>query len=346
MWRYISKSILLLSLSVALCCGLYPLALWSVGQLVFPAQANGSLIMGDNGKPLGSRLIAQPFTLDGYFRPRPSAASYNAAASASSSLAASNYALRDRVARMLGPLARFADGPQSGQPVSPELERWFAKDRYRSQPHIVAQWATLHPSLAQAWVKADPLHRAMVEDWANATDGVNAASLSGTGAAIATDGVNAASLSGTGAATAPALPTANAVDLAVVFFQHFSEDHPGKFPGVKSPVSTGPEIQTLFFDLWREDHPQQSLKKAPGDLVTTSASGLDPHITLDNANYQLDRVADNWASALTRDRDMVRREIEVMLQANAAAPLGGLAGEKLINVLEVNVELHRRFGVR
>ena len=47
------------------------LALWSVGQLIFPSQANGSLIIGDNGKAVGSRLIAQPFTRDEYFYPQP-----------------------------------------------------------------------------------------------------------------------------------------------------------------------------------------------------------------------------------------------------------------------------------
>ena len=335
MWQYLSKSILLLTLAVALCCGLYPLALWSVGQLVFPAQANGSLIIGDNGKAVGSRLIAQPFTWDEYFHPRPSAASYNAAASASSSLAASNYALRDRVARTLGPIASYADGPEFGRQVAPDVEHWFAEDHYQKQPHIVAQWAIQHPSLAQGWVKADPTHSTYVENWAKqhvhrVTQFVK---------------------------DNPAMPKPNTVDLAVVFFQSFSEESPGKFPGSMTqskndgspkmsimPVSTGQDIQSLFFDMWREDHPEASLQDLPGDLVTTSASGLDPHITLDTANYQLDRVVSQWALNLKSDQASVRREIEAILQANASAPFGGLAGEKLINVLEVNLELRKRLG--
>ena len=64
MWRILSKSILLLSVSVLICCVLYPLALWAVGQTLFPFQANGSIINGPDGKPVGSRLIAQPFTKD------------------------------------------------------------------------------------------------------------------------------------------------------------------------------------------------------------------------------------------------------------------------------------------
>src|SRR5882762_6237634 len=91
----------LLALSVVICCVMYPLVLWGIGQTVFPFQANGSMLQGPDGTPVGSQLIAQPFTKDEYFQPRPSAASYDASASASSALAPSNYALRDRVARTI-----------------------------------------------------------------------------------------------------------------------------------------------------------------------------------------------------------------------------------------------------
>jgi K+-transporting ATPase ATPase C chain len=86
------------------------------------------------------------------------------------------------------------------------------------------------------------------------------------------------------------------------------------------------------------------LNDVPGDLVTTSASGLDPHISLQNAEFQMDRVAPKWAADLKRDPAAVRAEIEQILQANAAAPWGGLIGEKFINVLQVNLELRKHFG--
>jgi K+-transporting ATPase ATPase C chain len=78
-------------------------------------------------------------------------------------------------------------------------------------------------------------------------------------------------------------------------------------------------------------------------LVTASGSGLDLHITLANAEFQLDRVASKWADDTKRDAASVRNEIDQILQHNAAAPFGGLAGEKLVNVLEVNLELCKRY---
>ena len=102
------------------------------------------MVTGPDGKQVGSLLIAQPFTKDEYFWPRPSAASYDASASTSSALAASNYALRDRVARMLGPIVKYKSGPEAGQLVAPDVEAWFQKDQYQGQPHLVAQWADNH----------------------------------------------------------------------------------------------------------------------------------------------------------------------------------------------------------
>ena len=152
--RNIVKSLLLLTATVVICAVAYPLAVWAIGQTFFASTANGSMVTGPDGKQVGLLLIAQPFTKDEYFWPRPSAASYDASASTSSALAASNYALRDRVARMLGPIVKYKSGPQAGQLVAPDVEAWFQKDQYQGQPHLVAQWADNHNELAQGWVSA------------------------------------------------------------------------------------------------------------------------------------------------------------------------------------------------
>lgn len=77
----------------------YPLAVTGVAQLLFPFEANGSIITKE-GKPAGSSLIGQPFDGAGYFRGRPSATSpwpYNAASSSGSNLSQGNPDLLERV---------------------------------------------------------------------------------------------------------------------------------------------------------------------------------------------------------------------------------------------------------
>lgn len=75
----------------------YPLIAASAGAMLFPAQAQGSLIERD-GQVVGSALMAQAFNDDRYFSPRPSAANYTAASLAGSNWAPSNPALRERAA--------------------------------------------------------------------------------------------------------------------------------------------------------------------------------------------------------------------------------------------------------
>lgn len=333
--RNIVKSLILLTATVLVCAIAYPVAVWAIGQAFFSFTANGSMVNGPDGKQVGSLLIAQPFTKDEYFWPRPSAASYDASAGTSSALAPSNYALRDRVARMLGPIVKYKSGPEAGQLVAPDVEAWFQKDQFQGQPHLVAQWADNHNELAQGWVSADPTHAQAVTDWSKSHK------------SVVDDWIK----------QNPGTPQPQPSDLAVLYFETFSKDNPGKFPSSVTkqlpngksqtdiePVASGSDVQSIFFDMWRQDHPDAPLQDVPADMVTTSASGLDPHITMDNAEYQLDRVAQKWAADKKLDPKQVRDQIEQILQENSSAALGGLAGEKFVNVLQVNLQLTSRFG--
>lgn len=75
---------------------LYSLAGTGLGRVLFPDQATGSLIEHD-GQVIGSSLVAQPFTDDRYFQPRPSAANYDTMALAGSNQARTNPDLRARI---------------------------------------------------------------------------------------------------------------------------------------------------------------------------------------------------------------------------------------------------------
>jgi potassium-transporting ATPase KdpC subunit len=70
----LKMSVLLTLVFMVLLCGAYPVAVWAGAQALFPAKANGSLIVDRYGTVRGSALLAQNFASDKYFQPRPSAA--------------------------------------------------------------------------------------------------------------------------------------------------------------------------------------------------------------------------------------------------------------------------------
>ena len=99
MTNQIKPAILMLLFFTVLTGIAYPLAVTFIAQIVFPSQANGSLL-GSNGQPLGSELIGQAFSRPEYFWGRPSAtspAAYNGGASSGSNQGPVNSALIDAV---------------------------------------------------------------------------------------------------------------------------------------------------------------------------------------------------------------------------------------------------------
>src|SRR5262249_12151938 len=307
----------LLGLTVILCAVLYPLVLLGVGQTALRHQADGSLLTDKDGKVLGSRLIAQGFDGDEYFQPRPSAVAYNASASGASNWGASNPLLRPRVARQLGPIVFYGPGAEKydrtpGEPVGPDIEAWFRGNKYRGNKGIVAQWLKLYPSLAEGWVKdtGDTLKDQTGKD----TPGQ---------AFAAQWSQDFPQRYRKWKQEHPDQDDRTPGELVKPFFEGFIEDHPGAWPflddvseGGRSVKKIVPikeetdskkrkEIQGAFFDMWRQDNPDVALEQVPADMVTASASGLDPDITLDNARYQLrHRIAAAWADKIIEERKL------------------------------------------
>jgi K+-transporting ATPase ATPase C chain len=330
----------LLGLTLLLCSVVYPLVLLGVGQTVLHDQAEGSLVYDKDGKAVGSRLIGQNFSRDEYFQPRPSATSpdpYNAAASGASNYGANNPALRARVAQALGPIVKYKGRSPAGNTVQKDIELWFqrwSKEHPDEKVGVVAKWADLYPTAATNWVKQGKDQGDYVEAWQKKHPKAVAAFVR----------------------QHPDNPEPKPEDMAQDFFKSYSLEHPGTWPTfaaregqtekVWQDVKEGPDVQSFFFDMWLQEHKDVHLEQVPADLVMASGSGLDPHITLANARYQLERVAGKWAEITKRDAAKVRQEIDDLLREHASAPLGGLVGVELVNVLEVNLALQDRYGAQ
>jgi potassium-transporting ATPase KdpC subunit len=129
MLKEIRPAIVMMVLFTVLTGLAYPLAMTGVAQLVFPRQANGSLIEKDGKVIIGSELIGQNFTQDKYFQGRPSAttdtdpkdptktvpAPYNAANSGASNAGPTSKALIERVQGDVDKLK--AENPGAAVPV-------------------------------------------------------------------------------------------------------------------------------------------------------------------------------------------------------------------------------------
>ena len=116
-------------------CGIYPVIIWGASQLLFPHQANGSLIEGSDRKIVGSEWLGQNFTGAKYFHPRPSSAGtgYDAANSSGSNLGPTSQKLIDAVKQ------RVADY---------RTENGLAADAFVSGDAVTASGSGLDPHIS------------------------------------------------------------------------------------------------------------------------------------------------------------------------------------------------------
>jgi K+-transporting ATPase ATPase C chain len=138
--RELRISLIATLLLAVILCGVYPMIVWVLAQGLFPAKANGSLIV-KSGKTLGSSLIGQGFTDPKYFHPRPSAAGrgYDAAGSGGSNLGPLSRKLVDEVGKRITDYRTENDlAPDAQVPVDAVTASASGLD-----PHITVRNAVL-----------------------------------------------------------------------------------------------------------------------------------------------------------------------------------------------------------
>lgn len=169
MLKEIRPAITVLIMLTAITGLAYPLAVTGLAQAIFPAQANGSLIVRD-GHVIGSTLIGQQFTSDKYFHGRPSATTapdprdasksvpspYNAANSGGSNLGPTS---KDLAERVKGDVAKLkAENPSGTIPVDLVTTSASGID-----PDISPEAAMFQvPRVAKAWGLSEDSVRALV----------------------------------------------------------------------------------------------------------------------------------------------------------------------------------------
>jgi len=184
----------------------YPLVVTGLAQVMFPHRANGSIVVDDKGREVGSELIGQGFADPAYLRSRPSASGYDAANSSGTNLGTTSKKLRD------------------GQPDDPA-----------------------------------------------------------------------------------------------------TKDVDESFTGVKDLAAA-----------YRADNGLPDNVDVPADAVSRSASGIDPHVSPDNAMLQAPRIA--------KARNVAVDRVQAVIAEHTEGRELGLLGEPRVNVLAVNLALDRQFG--
>src|SRR5262249_23229223 len=145
-------------------------------------------------------------------------------------------------------------------------------------------------------------------------------------------------------------------DLAPFFFASYVKKYPGTWPStvevetkdgkktVVQPKTDGDDVRKMFFEMWLSENPSElpDIEPVPADLVLASGSGLDPHITLRGARYQLDTVVTARVEETKKSKSEVQGVVEALLNEMSFRPLHGLAGEPIVNVLELNLAMDEK----
>jgi K+-transporting ATPase ATPase C chain len=263
-----------------ICCGIYPFLVWGISQVIFPIQANGSLLKKDGSftskadEAVGSALIGQNFSLPQYFHPRPSAAG-------------SGYDPTSSGGSNQGPLSdKLINGlttPATTQPTTQPESLSFDGVRLRTLHYAMDNGLSFKLYNQRSDASGDRVE-VPIKQFEDAQG--------------------------------------NLIDVKLVdAFPHPPSDTADRI------VLTAGE----FFDS------QGNPVLIPGDAVTASGSGLDPHISPANAELQINRIASARHISADQTRALVKQYTD--------GPDLGILGDPGVNVLRLNLTLDARYPV-
>jgi K+-transporting ATPase ATPase C chain len=293
-----------------ICCGVYPLIVWGIAQVIFPTQANGSLVKKDgtyttrDEEAVGSSLLGQNFSLPGYFHPRPSSAGngYDPTSSGGSNL---------------GPLSdKLIDGATQSAATQPTTAAVAAPAVAAIGPAAATSVAATTPgstqpaeTLAFDGVRLRTIHYAVDNNITfKLHHAVYVKKDDGTYTLNVTDEVPLKTFEDS---------SGSLIDTALVdAFPHptMSEDY-------TRTVVIADDFATPI----------------PADAVTGSGSGLDPHITPVNAALQAQRVADARQIGVDKVKDLITQHTD--------GPSLGIFGDPGVNVLLLNLALDNAYPI-
>ena len=113
-----------------------------------------------------------------------------------------------------------------------------------------------------------------------------------------------------------------------------NDTYNGVSSGSNNYAVSNPELEKRLneeIEQFLKENPTISKDEIPSDIITASGSGLDPHISVEAANVQIDRIVKNT--------QLSREKVETLIEQNTQGKLFGIFGEETVNVLELNLSL-------
>lgn len=118
----------------------------------------------------------------------------------------------------------------------------------------------------------------------------------------------------------------------------------GNYGGVSSGSNnyapSNPDLEKRInedIEKFLQENPTIEKEGIPSDIITASGSGLDPHISVEAANVQIDRVSENTG--------LTKKQLKKMIEENTEGKFLGIFGEEKVNVLELNLSLAKEISM-